>query len=227
MKTISPRIWLLILIALPVFLSGCVSSPPRPNAALIAMANLPPPAAPTDGSIWRPGGGGDLVADPKARRVGDILTIVLQESMQASKKSSTTTSKKDSTNLKAPLILGTTASYRGIPLATALSSDNSFKGAGSSSQSNQLTGEITVVVVRRLPNGVLMVRGQKWLTINQGRELVRLSGLVRPQDIGPDNTVSSNRVADAQIVYTGRGVLASANEPGWLGRFFNSKWWPF
>ncbi len=223
---ISPRILLLILIALGL-LAGCVSSPPRPNPALIAMANLPPPAAPTAGSIWRLGGGGDLIADPKARRVGDILTIVLQESMQASKKSSTTTSKKDSTNLKVPLILGTTASYRGNQLATALNSDNSFKGAGSSSQSNQLTGEITVVVVRRLPNGVLMVRGQKWLTINQGRELVRLSGLVRPQDIGPDNTVSSNRVADAQIVYTGRGVLASANEPGWLGRFFNSKWWPF
>jgi len=226
MRMTSPRSLLIILTALGL-LAGCASSPPRPNPALVALANLPPPPAPTDGSIWRAGGSGDLIADPKARRVGDILTIVLQESMQASKKSATTTSKKDSTNLKAPLILGTTASYRGNPLATALSSDNSFKGAGSSSQSNQLTGEITVVVVRRLPNGVLMVRGQKWLTINQGRELVRLSGLVRPQDIGPDNTVSSNRVADAQIVYTGRGALASANEPGWLGRFFNSKWWPF
>jgi flagellar L-ring protein precursor FlgH len=108
-----------------------------------------------------------------------------------------------------------------------LDGERTFDGNGSSSQSNQLTGQITVTVAQRLSNGNLMVRGEKWLTINQGQELVRIAGIVRPQDIGQDNTVPSTRVADARISYTGRGTLADANTRGWLSRFFNSKWMPF
>ena len=107
------------------------------------------------------------------------------------------------------------------------SGDRSFDGSGNSSQSNQLTGSITVTVAQRLSNGNLLVRGEKWLTINQGQELVRISGIVRPQDIGQDNSVPSTRVADARIAYTGRGSLADANTQGWLSRFFSSKWMPF
>jgi flagellar L-ring protein precursor FlgH len=109
----------------------------------------------------------------------------------------------------------------------ATGGDRSFDGTGSSSQSNQLTGEITVTVAQRLANGNLLVKGEKWLTINQGQELVRIAGIVRPQDIGQDNTIESTRVADAKITYTGRGTLADANTQGWLSRFFNSKWMPF
>jgi len=82
-------------------------------------------------------------------------------------------------------------------------------------------------VAQRLSNGNLLVRGEKWLTINQGQELVRISGLVRAQDIEQDNSVDSTRVADARIAYTGHGTLADANTQGWLARFFNSKWMPY
>ena len=120
---------------------------------------------------------------------------------------------------------GSTAT--GKTAGIGLDGERSFDGAGSSSQSNQLTGQITVTVAQRLPNGNLIVRGEKWLTINQGQELVRIAGIVRPQDIGQDNVVPSTRVADARISYTGRGTLADANTRGWLSRFFNSKWMPF
>lgn len=215
------------LLALAV-LAGCASAPPHDDLAY--APTLPPAQAaapPADGAIWHDGQDMQLFSDPKAHRVGDILTITLVESTQASKKSSTTTAKKDSETLGAPTLLGQAVTLNGKPLSTSISGDRSFNGAGSSSQSNQLTGEITVTVARRLANGNLIVRGEKWLTINQGRELVRITGIVRPQDIGPDNTVPSTRVADAHIVYTGRGALADANTQGWLGRFFNSKWWPF
>ncbi len=84
-----------------------------------------------------------------------------------------------------------------------------------------------MTVAQRLSNGNLLVRGEKMLTINQGQELIRISGIVRPQDILQDNSVPSTRVADAQIGYTGKGSLADANTQGWLSRFFSSKWMPY
>jgi flagellar L-ring protein precursor FlgH len=82
-------------------------------------------------------------------------------------------------------------------------------------------------VAEVLSNGNLLVRGEKRLTINQGDEYIRFSGIVRPSDIGPDNTVLSTSVADARIAYTGKGTLDESNSSGWLARLFNSKWWPF
>jgi flagellar L-ring protein precursor FlgH len=90
-----------------------------------------------------------------------------------------------------------------------------------------LDGSITVTVAERLPNGNLRVQGEKRITINQGEEYIRLEGIVRPVDIGPENTVPSTQVADAAITYSGRGNLAATNRPGWLTRFFNSPWFPF
>ncbi|RUL62996.1 flagellar basal body L-ring protein FlgH [Dyella dinghuensis] len=185
-------------------------------------------APPPDGSIYHDMQNLELFNDPRAHRVGDILTINLVEAMQASKKSETTTAKTDKNTINAPEVLGHTLSVKGGNTADSnLNSANSFDGAGSSTQSNQLTGEFTVTVSQRLSNGNLMVRGEKWLTINQGQELIRLSGIVRPEDIEQDNSVDSTRVADARITYTGRGVLNSANQQGWLARFFNSKWMPY
>lgn len=210
-------------------LGGCASMlPPRDDNQWAATAPmqpaLPPPA---DGAIYHAAGSLELFADPRAHRVGDILTIVLRENTQASKKATTSTSKTDKSNLSAPVLLGNGATFNGAAADIGLSGDRSFSGNGASTQSNQLVGEITVTVAQRLTNGNLLVRGEKWLTINQGQELVRISGLVRPQDIGPDNTVASSRVADARIGYTGRGSLAEANTQGWLSRFFNSSWMPF
>jgi flagellar L-ring protein precursor FlgH len=210
-------------------LAGCATmAPSHDDAQWAATAPVEPAATPVaDGSIYHDNQNMELFVDPRAHRVGDILTVVLQESTQASKKASTSTSKKDKTSLDAPTLLGKAVTFNGNPASIGLSGDRSFAGDGSSSQSNQLSGQITVTVAQRLSNGNLVVRGEKWLTINQGKELIRISGIVRPQDINPDNSVSSSRVADARISYTGRGSLADANTQGWLSRFFNSKWMPF
>ena len=209
-------------------LVGCTSGTLRDDAQWAATAPLETEQAPTaDGSIYHDAQNMELFSDPRAHRVGDILTIVLQESTQASKKATTSTSKTDSVALAAPTLLGQVATLAGKAASNGLNGKNAFDGAGSSSQSNQLTGQITVTVFKRLSNGNLVVRGEKLLTINQGQELIRIAGIVRPQDIAPDNSIASTRVADARIGYTGRGSLADANTQGWLARFFNSKWMPF
>jgi len=210
-------------------LAGCAMPVARnDDAAWAATPPQEPAAVPVaNGAIYQDAQNMELFNDPRAHRVGDILTISLVESTQASKKASTSTSKKDKSNLAAPTILGRPISIGGKDVSFGTEGDRSFDGSGNSSQSNQLTGSITVTVAQRLSNGNLLVRGEKWLTINQGQELVRISGIVRPQDIGQDNSVPSTRVADARIGYTGRGTLADANTQGWLSRFFSSKWMPF
>jgi flagellar L-ring protein precursor FlgH len=209
-------------------LAGCGMQPPRDDHQWAATMPVEQNAAPpTDGSIYHAEQGMELFNDARAHRVGDILTISLVESTQASKKASTSTSKKDASSISAPTILGHALKVGGKTADTSLNGNRTFDGAGDSSQSNQLTGSITVTVAQRLSNGNLLVRGEKMLTINQGQELIRISGIVRPQDILQDNSVPSTRVADAQIAYTGKGSLADANTQGWLSRFFSSKWMPY
>lgn len=213
-----------------VLLAGCLAvaacgtlpgrQAPEPP---IAMPRPVAPPPPPPGTIYQSGDSVAFFQDPKADRVGDILTIILQESTQGQAASSTGTGKKDSIDIGAPSILGHTLSRLGAGAST----DNSFAGTGSSQQSNTLTGEISVRVVRVLPNGVLQIAGTKHLEINQSDETMTLTGYVREQDIGPDNTVPSDAIAVSNIRYTGRGALEGANQQGWLARFFNSKWWPF
>ncbi|QWT20564.1 flagellar basal body L-ring protein FlgH [Bacillus sp. NP157] len=219
----------LVVAALPfAALTGCAMVPPTPKPMYAATLPVAPavPAQAT-GSIYADQQNMELFADPRAHRVGDILTITLVEATQATKKAATSTSKKNGNNITAPTLLGRGLKIGGNVANSSLASSNSFDGDGSSSQSNALTGEITVTVAQRLSNGALIVQGEKWLTINQGEELVRISGIVRPQDIGNDNIVLSSRVADAKIEYVGKGTLADSNTRGWLSRFFDSKWMPF
>jgi flagellar L-ring protein precursor FlgH len=190
--------------------------------------DVPQPAKPASGAIYAEGRGLALWSNATAHAVGDTLTVRLAERTNASKSSSTTTSKTSSAELAGPTVLGRPVTASGTPiLEGALETESSFEGAGDSRQSNRLDGEITVTVAQRLANGNLLVRGQKWIAINQGREFVRLQGIVRPIDIGPDNSVPSWRIADAYIAYGGQGTLANANAPGWLYRFFNSPKTPF
>ena len=219
-----------LCIAAYALVAGCATAPP-PHQEMSYAPTMPSEAvyqrAPADGAIYHDAQNMELFSDPRAHRIGDILTIELVENTQASKKASTKTSKNNKDDIATPTLFGKPATINGNPLSFGLSSDHAFNGDGESSQSNQLSGQITVTVAERLPNGNLIVRGEKWLTINQGQELVRIAGIVRPQDIGPDNTVASTRVANANIAYTGRGSLADANTQGWLSKFFNSKFMPF
>lgn len=178
---------------------------------------------PTDGAIFRAGTEVRLFEDLKANRVGDILTVRLVERTDASKNSQTQTSRSASATLANPEVFGRPVTRNGVPLlGGSLDGETNFDGAGASSQSNSLIGDITVTVVDRLPNGNLVIQGEKWVTINQGREFIRVTGVIRANDIETDNTVFSTRIANAQIEYSAKGALADANRMGLLSRFFNS-----
>jgi len=220
------------LLVAALALGACAHAPDGTEGAGASQYRTPvtpytPPAA-AAGTIYNPAGSFDLFMDLRARAVGDILTIMLVERTDASKESSTSTAKGSSVDTGLTTLAGRPITSGGLPLFNnELSSDTTFDGQADSSQSNRLDGSITVTVAERLPNGNLLVRGEKLITINQGEEFIRLEGVIRPVDIGPQNTVSSTKVADATITYSGRGNLAATNRPGWFARFFNSPWFPF
>ena len=180
------------------------------------------------GSIYKLGTAWMLHEDLKARAIGDMVIVLLDEKTDAEKTAETGTSKSTSTSIIDPIIMGSSVTSDGEAiLENDLSSDHSFSGKGDSKQSNSLKGSITVVVVDVLSNGNLVVQGEKWININQGEEYVRLRGIVRRIDISPDNTIPSIRVANAEIQYSGDSTLDSSNNMGWLAKFFNSPFMPF
>jgi flagellar L-ring protein precursor FlgH len=218
----------LIATCLALLLAACRTAPERVSDFNATEPEPPPPASAGNGAIYQAGHDLPLFENAVARHVGDVLTITLEEKTQASKSATTNTSKKTKADLPGPTLAGAPVTVNGRQvLDTALDHSSTFAGAGDSAQSNQLSGSISVTVARRLANGNLLVRGQKWITLNQGREYVRIQGIVRPVDIAPDNTVPSFKVADAQIEYGSQGVLAAANSKSLLARFFDSKWMPF
>lgn len=209
-------------------LAACSTSPPRIADFAATPPETLPEAATNNGAIFQVGHDVPLFENAVAHRVGDVLTIVLAEKTDAAKSATTTTSKANKLNMTPPTLGGTTPTSNGRNLLEAsLDNSSSFDGAGDSKQSNQLDGYISVTVAARQSNGNLVVRGQKWIMINQGNEFVRIQGIVRPVDISPSNTVPSYKVADATISYGAQGVLEAANHKSWLARFFDSKWMPF
>ena len=170
----------------------------------------------------------DLYSDKKALRTGDIITVKLQESTQASKAAKTETDKETDASLDPVISLGgNPVNIGGDSIQFGIGSGSSFKGDSKSNQSNSLFGDISVNVMRVLPNGNLVIRGEKWLTLNTGEEFIRLEGLVRPEDVTADNTVTSNRIANARIQYSGKGQMQESQSAGWLSRFFSSSLFPF
>ena len=234
-----------LIILLPLLgitlITGCVQPSPKPNDPYYApvLPRTPLPAAQNNGAIYQAGFETNLYDDRKAYRVGDIITITLNERTQASKNANSQLQKDSTANIGLTSLFGGGVSVNnpngGLnPLdAARLSLDAEYnasrdtKGDAKAGQSNSLSGSVTVTVSEVLPNGILAVRGEKWLTLNTGDELVRIAGLVRADDIGTDNTVPSTRVADARITYSGTGAFADASQPGWFDRFFMSPLFPF
>lgn len=215
----SPRISSLVAAGL---LAGCGSMlpdrGPSPEYAA-ALAPQPLPPATLTGAIYQPGSYESLVGSQRPRRVGDILTVRLVERTQASKSVASESSRSGSNQVTLPGAFP----FSKIPADLFSGGTNtSFSGEGTADQQNQLSGEITVTVIGVMPNGVLAVRGEKRLTLARGDEYIRMSGLVRPADIDLDNSVPSNRVADARITYAGNGQVAAATRQGWLQRFFTA-----
>ncbi len=229
---------LLTALAGLLLLAGCATAPPPRDSYRPTLPRAYISEESTDGSIYQSARDVRLFEDVKARRVGDIITVVLQESTSASKTAKTTTDKSQKTSIASPTVLGAVPTFnapgllpldsnRNNTLAAELDSSNAFEGAADASQSNSLNGNITVTIADVLPNGNLVIRGEKWLTLNKGEEFIQISGIVRPQDVSTDNMVLSTQIADARITYSGKGFLADSNEPGWLAKFFNSPIWPF
>ena len=182
-----------------------------------------------NGSIFQSGRSVRLFEDNKAYRIGDVLSVVLSESTNAFKSAETSTDKADEVDLSASAIFGSTGpTVNGNPVLNSnLDGEREFSGSGDSAQSNSLSGEIAVTVVDVLPSGNLVVRGEKIIGLNQGSEYIRLSGIVRPEDIDTDNTIFSRKIANSRIYYGGGGVIAESNTKGWLSRFFDSPAFPY
>jgi flagellar L-ring protein FlgH len=219
----------LLMAGLVLCLSACGMLPAKEHRPEPVVARvLPPPTPRTEGAIYQAGQQMELFADLKARRVGDVLTIRLTESTNASKNAVTKTSKTTAVANTGPTVFGRTITAAGVPiLNTSMNGADSFDGEGSSTQSNSLAGSLTVTVTDVQANGNLVVQGDKSLKLNQGDEFVHIAGVIRPADIATDNTVTSDKIADAHISYSGKGVINSSNKTGWLARFFNSPFAPF
>ncbi len=181
-----------------------------------------------NGSLFHADVANSLYSDVKARRVGDIISIILSESTTANKSATTTTSKSSSASVDPITGLGgNNVNIGGQSIQLGVGSANDFSGAASTDQSNNLSGAISVTVIQVLANRNLVIRGEKWMTLNNGDEYVRLTGIIRPEDISPDNEIESTKVANARIQYSGTGTFAEVQQQGWLTKFFSSAWWPF
>ena len=192
-----------------------------------ATAPEPEPDFANAGGIAYARFGNSLFSDAQARHVGDILTVNLIESTSASKTADTEITKESGLTMNEGLLLGKVPGDGDYNLESQIDQSREFNGESDSQQTNFLNGKISVTVTKVYPNGLLAIRGEKWMRLNRGDEYIRISGLVRWQDISPQNTIASTRIANARISYSGTGELAASNRMGWASRFFSSVLWPF
>lgn len=202
-----------------------VPSRPEPRYEPV-LAPSPAPQAATLGALYQNGKFDSLYVDRRALGVGDVVTILLEERTTSQKSAGTTVTKDTSNQIVNPKILGSLIRGTGTDDLNLIDSNTDFSGGAESDQSNSLSGTLTAVIAEVYPNGLMRVRGEKWLNLNRGEEYLRVSGLLRPEDVSDDNSVSSTRLADARIAYSGTGTLADSNAPSWLARFFLSPRFP-
>ncbi|WP_178861221.1 flagellar basal body L-ring protein FlgH [Thiomicrorhabdus cannonii] len=215
-------------------LTGCSSTPERvqemsfePNYPV----NIPQQVQPNNGSLYQ-SGAMTLFDDSRAHRVGDIITISLTEKFDAKKKDEAKYDKSNSQDygvttpltMTGPGVIGEIGSRLGN-LSLGYGSKGAFAGKSDVKQNSSLSGSIAVTVVEVIPNGNLVVRGEKRLAIHEGDELIQFAGIIRPQDIRPDNTIDSTKVADVRLVYKDVGYSGDTNRPGALTQWMN-KYWP-
>jgi flagellar L-ring protein precursor FlgH len=208
-------------------------SQPLPQPHLSSSQDLPVRPPGTDGSLWEGSlASGYLFVDPKARSVGDIVTIQIMEEASASGKASTKAGKKSSLSAGISSLFGLEQSVvnrnANVDPASLLnaSTDNNFDSSGQISRSGKITATITARVTQVLSNGNLVIRGTRQVTINNEQQLLIIQGIIRSEDISPGNIIASTSIADAQIIYTGKGVVSDKQSPGWLSRVVDSIW-PF
>lgn len=227
MPTFNTPTKLLTAVAAAGLLSACASKPMPVRTADFSPVLPQEPIAKTvaDGSIYSGGANDSLFGDRKAYRTGDIITIILREKTMAEKSASNVTSRAASSGLT---MTGVTGGLVGenLPAAAKIENNIGNTGNGASKQSNTLGGDISATVVRVLSNGNLIIRGEKMIHLNDGNEYIQISGMIRSEDVQPDNTVLSKRIANAEITYSGDGEYVDATKSGW-GTKLLYKIWPF
>jgi flagellar L-ring protein precursor FlgH len=208
---------------LTLTLAGCVTTTP-PTAVHQPMTLRPqaqPATAVANGAIYSSVSARPLFEDRRARFLGDTITINIAENTQAAKNSENKTSRSQTISASVPTVTG--LPFKGMQdMALSASDNNAFDGKGQNTSSNNFTGTITCTVVEVLPNGNLLVSGEKQIGLKEGEEFVRFSGVVNPITVTSSNTVQSTQVADARIEYKANGFIDSAQVMGWLGKFFLS-----
>ena len=219
-------------IALVVFaflISGCSNMGKLTDPEYEAMIpEMPEEKSNYDGGLFYASTNLYIFEDIKATRIGDLLTVILSEETNASKDYSLEADKDSSIDLPNPTIFGkddyTVNGYE--VLSSNATASRSVEGEGELTQENSLNGNITVTVTERLPNGYLVIKGEKLLTLNEGSEVVRIDGIVRPTDIDSNNQIQSTKIANARITYKGNGVVSDSSKAGWLAKFFMHAIWP-
>lgn len=222
-----------LALALPLTLAGCgphhiaTFTPRTRDYRPGRYAQRDPANRAGPGSVFSDAVVGYL-EDTRAGRVGDILVVRIDEAADARGSSSTNLQRQSNTTIGAPNVLGLMGALRAqYPTLDPsrlleLASRSTFAGDGNTQRNGVLAGQIAVRVTQQMPNGDLYVEGTKVVMINNEEFHLYLSGLVRPVDIAPDDTVPSSRVADAQVEFSGRGDVDEQNRPGWLTRLINA-----
>jgi flagellar L-ring protein precursor FlgH len=219
----------LLSITIILLLAGC-STHQQPVNTVHQPA--PPPMAPTTaGSLWTETQG-SLFYDLKARNVGDIVTVAIYEKASASKEASTATGRDSNANADITKFFGLETNLTNLNSSLDPTNlidvgyKNDFTGTGKTSRKEDLIATLTTRVVEVLPNGNLRIVGGKTVTVNNEDQIIRLAGIIRPADISPTNIVDSQHILDANIEYTGNGVISDKQKPGWMVRILDNVW-PF
>ncbi len=222
--------WLLCLLC-AALITGCASRQTIEVAPVTEPLEEPvlgdaKPQSP--GTLWN-GDEGNWLSDIKARRVGDIVTVIIAEEASASKEASTNTDRSSSLSAGISNFFGLENSVSSNITPSALinaSTSNDFSGSGKTTRSENLAATLTTQVVKVYPNGNLKIRGGKSVTVNNENQIIYLTGIVRSYDVSAENTVDSGDILNAQISYTGKGSVSDKQKPGWLMRIFDNTW-PF
>ncbi len=213
-------------------LSGCVSAPvateetgPTPSPAYLRATE----ETRTDGSLWvNSQSNAYYFQDYKASRVGDTIRVNISETTEGKKEASTDTNRKSKIEATTTNLLGIQTHIPSVTerLGVEAEFEDEFGGGGTTSRKGEFTATITAVVTEVFPNGSMAIEGRREVTLNNEKEMMTLTGIIRPFDISPSNTIQSEKISDAKITYSGRGVLNDKQRPGWLMRILD--WiWPF
>ncbi|MHB1667297.1 MAG: flagellar basal body L-ring protein FlgH [Thiomonas sp.] len=221
-----------VVVSLLALLLGACADMPG-HMADEQLKPLPVPAMPeamnahtANGSIWQPGTNVTLFEDTRAHRVGDLITVLIQENANATKSTNTTINKSDSVSAGLTSFFGVVPTLGAYSPSIGATSAQKFGGNGATAQSNTFTTTLQATVVQVMSNGNLEISGQKEVMLNGGHEFVRVVGVVRAADVSPQNTVSSTQIANARVEYSGNGSVYAAAKVPWLTSFFLSLW-PF